>query len=275
MLDREEYIEQAYCFGVLLQRMRENIPIQQLLATVREEVLSTTKLPMAIDYLLSELRHSGIMSSAMSALSHYFSAFQTYIITEAEREGGRFDMWVGLDVLRQEAAYRAEGCTPQGIFLYQFETLCRNRLRYDKGLEAMAADPSFDEGWQQWILTVRQQIGLIDIADMIYVRSQHYQSRQASRAGKAPEPERPVLFGEKEGKIALANRQKDPLLLLAALQRQLGYPQVPRPRPQDQAGEMVPLLVRQVERLETRIKLLEEEQRGGIDLNKSYGPEPD
>ena len=41
----------------------------------------------------------------------------------------------------------------------------------------------------------------------------------------------PALFGEKEGKIAKANRGRDPLYLFAALQRQLGYPEVPRPRP--------------------------------------------
>ena len=27
----------------------------------------------------------------------------------------------------------AAGAAPQGIFLYQFETLCRNRLGYDRG----------------------------------------------------------------------------------------------------------------------------------------------
>ena len=35
----------------------------------------------------------------------------------------------------------------------------------------------------------------------------------------------PPLFAEKEGKIAKANRGRDPLLF-AALQRQLGYPEV-------------------------------------------------
>jgi hypothetical protein len=30
--------------------------------------------------------------------------------------------------------------------------------------------------------------------------------------------------------------------------------------------------MRRMERLETRLKLLEEEQKGGIDLSKFYGP---
>jgi hypothetical protein len=32
-------------------------------------------------------------------------------------------------------------------------------------------------------------------------------------------------------------------------------------------------MLRRVERLETRLKLLEDEQRGGIDLTKYYGPD--
>ena len=46
-------------------------------------------------------------------------------------------------------------------------------------------------------------------------------------------PPLPPLFGEKEGKIARASRGRDPLYLFAALQRQLGYPEVPRARPRD------------------------------------------
>ena len=49
-------------------------------------------------------------------------------------------------MLEREAEYRGQGASPQGIFLYQFETLCRNRLGYDRGLEAIAADSIFDEG---------------------------------------------------------------------------------------------------------------------------------
>ncbi|MFC1759078.1 hypothetical protein ACFL2H_09970, partial [Planctomycetota bacterium] len=65
------------------------------------------------------------------------------------------------------------------------------------------------------------------------------------------------------------------LLLFAALQRQLGYPKVPRPVPADDAPRLLPELVRRMERLETRLKLLEEEQKGGIDITKFYvGPTP-
>ena len=271
MLEREEYVEQAYCFRVLSERIRENLPLQDLLSQAREEVLSTTKLPLALDFLLAELRHRGVCAEAMQRLNHYFTPFQAYLMREAESERGRFDIRVALEVLRDEAAYRGAGGSRAGVFLYQFETLCRNRLRYDPGLAAIADDPIYDEDWRDWILTARRQIGLVDFADMIYVRSEHYLQRRNTGSAGVVEAEKPVLFGEKEGKIALANRHKDPLYLFAALQRHLGYPVVPRRKPVDDAPNLLPQVLRRLERLETRLKLLEDEQRGGIDITQFYG----
>ena len=268
MLDREEYVEQAYFFRALGERLLSNTPIQDMLSAVREELLASTRLPLAVDFLLSELRHAGVMGSAMERLPHYFAPFQTYVVHEAERAQGRFDMRIAVQLLQREAQYRADGKSQQGLFLYQFEAICRNRLRYDPALAAMAHDPAYDANWREWILTLRRQIGLIDLADMIFVRSAHYQARR----GGIP-PERPVLFGEKEGRIALANRRKDTLLLFAALQRHLGYPAIPRVAPADNTSEQLPLLIRRMERLETRMKMLEEESRhGSIDLASFYDP---
>jgi hypothetical protein len=157
------------------------------------------------------------------------------------------------------------------MFLYQFETLSRNRLRYDHGLDAMAGDPLYSADWREWLVTVRRQIGLVDLADLIYVRSEYY-LKQREREGFGGEPEKAVLFGEKEGKIALAHRRKDPLWLFAALQRHLGYPEVARAKPPKDERLVVESAMRRLERLEARIKLLEEEQRGGIDLTKFYPP---
>jgi hypothetical protein len=274
MLEREEYVEQAYLFRILGERLQENLPMQELLEQVKQEILSTTRLPMAVDFLLAELRHAGTVSTAMARLGHYFTPFQTYVMQEAELERGRFDMRIGLAILQHEADLRAKDPPRPTLFMYQFECLCRNRLRYDPGLTAMANDPMYDQDWRTWILTVRAQIGLVDFADMIYVRSEFY-LKQRSRPGQPPaEPEAAVLFGEKEGKIAWANRRKDPLYLFAALQRQLGYPQVPRPKRPDESRNLLPLLMVRVDRLETRLKMLEEEQRrGAIDLTKFYGPD--
>ena len=269
MLEREELIEQAYLYKMLSERIPQGIPLQEVLEQVREESLATTKLPLAIDYMLGELRHYGVMASAMSNLDHYFAPFQTYLIEEAEQEGGRFDIRTAVDVLRCEVEYRASDPSPAGLFLFQLESLCRNRLSYDRGLRAISQDSFFDPSWQAWILIVRRQIGIVDFADMVYVRSQHYYHRRFGE-DSLNDPEQPILFATKEGKIAWANRKKDPLFLFAALQRQLGYPEVPRPKAFDDTPQLTAQLAKRMEQLEGRIQLLEEEQRGGIDLSNFF-----
>lgn len=278
-LPREEYVEQAYFFRTLRERMQQSMSTQELLAAVKQEILSTTQLPLALDFMASELRFTGGFASAMAKLAHYFTPFQTFVVAEAEKAEGKFDFRIGLDILQREAEYRAGSpgapacgsqvaASPQGLFLYQFETLCRNRLGYDRGLEAIAGDDLYDENWREWILSVRRQVGLIDLGDMLYVRSEHYRKTRG-------EVEKPVLFGEKEGRIALANRRKDPLFLFAALSRHLGYPAVPRPVPEDTNRMLLPTMQRKLERLEQRMKLLEEELRGGINLARYYAREKD
>jgi hypothetical protein len=270
VLQREEYIEQAHLFRTLSERLTENVPMQELLEHVKQEILSTTRLPLAIDFLLTELRHIGMMSTAMERLPHYFTPFQTYVMREAEAERGRFDLRIAVDILRHEADYRAKSPVPQAMFMFQFECLCRNRLKYDPGLGAVAGDPIYDDAWRQWINELRLRIGMVDFADLIYVRSQFNIVHRTRPGEPPPEPEKPLLFSEKEGKIAWANRQKDPLYLFAALQRHMGYPAVPRPKRPDESLNLLPLLNLQVQRLEARIKLLEDEARGGIDITKFY-----
>lgn len=272
MLERDEYIEQAYLFRSLAERLEENSSVQDLLGSIQEEILSTTNLPKAIAFLAAELKLTGTLSSGMKRLAHYFTPFQTYVIGEAEREGGRFDFRTALEVLRLEAAFRGQGATPQASFIYQFETIARNRLGYDRGLEAVARDPIYDAAWQEWILHVRLQVGVVDFADLLYMRSEHYHKARQAQGLDVDGPEKPILYGEKEGRIALANRRKDPLLLFAALQRHLNYPTVARAKRVDEQKHVLPLLIRRVERLEARMKLVEEEQRGGIDLSRFMGP---
>ncbi len=279
-LGQEEYIEQAHFFDALADRIASSVPAQDVLAAVREEALATTKLPMAIDFMLAELRHAGAFCTAMEQLRHYFTAFQSFVVGEAEAERGKFDLRVGLAVLAQEALYRAGRYldTPpsrQGLFLYQFEVLCRHRLGYDAGLTAIAADPAYDEPWRDWILTIRRQVGMVDIADLLYVQSAHYTERTARSGQPSASERREPLFGEREGRIALANRRKDPLYLFASLHRQLGYPEVPRPAVRDPKQDLLPQMARRLEQLEKRMSLMEEEQRGGIDLTKLYEPPPE
>ncbi len=270
MLDREEYIEQAYLFRALKERTNTAEPVQELLGHIREEILATTKLPMAIDYLLAELNHVGTMASAMKRLPHYFTPFQTYLISAAEAEKGRFDMQLALAILELEAKFRSKNANIESMFFFQFEALSRNRLDYDHGLQGIAGDPLYDEKWKNWILKVRHQIGLVELADLVYVHSQHYINKE-KQSGRDYLPPDPLLFNEKVGRIALANRTKQPLYFFSALQRQMSYPAVPKPERKDPQEDLVPKLVRLLERLEVRVKLLEDEQRNsGIDLSKFY-----
>ena len=248
------------------------MPMQELLEQIQYEILATTNLPIAVEYLLTELKHSGGMADAMYRMPHYFTNFQAYLVSEAESEAGRFSMGIALSVLEAEANYRVKEATPAGLFFFQFEVICRNRLNYDKGLTAISNDAIFDESWTKWILKLRAEIGLIDFADLLFLASEEYSVR-LKEAGKSTEGKGPFLFGRKEGRIAIGNRRTEPLFLFAAMQRHLGYPTVPRPEPVDETKDQVPLLMRRMERLELRIKLMEEERRTGIDITKFYKKE--
>src|SRR3954467_7331359 len=133
VLEREEYIEQAYFFRVLRERLATNMAAQEVLERIHEEILSTTRLPYAIQFLSTELKHSGNLASGFTRLPHYFTPFQAFVVSRAEETGLRFSMETALLVLEREAEYRAAKVTPPGLFVYQFEVLSRNRLGYDRG----------------------------------------------------------------------------------------------------------------------------------------------
>lgn len=268
-LDQQEYIEQGYLFRLLRERTSLEMPMQELLEQVQYELLATTRLPMAVEYLLTELKHSGQMFPAMYKLAHYFTPFQAYLVEQAEQESGRFTMEIALMLLEGEANYRGGEPTSAGLFFFQFEALCRNRLNYDKGLTAISNDPFFDAEWAKWVLMLRAQVGLVDLADLLFLASDEYRTRLEA-ANESTENRGPFLFDAKVGRISFGNRGREPLFLFAGMQRHLGYPKVPRPVPRDDTSELIPQLARRVERLESRIKLMEEERRSGVDLTKFY-----
>jgi hypothetical protein len=272
VLDREEYVEQAYFFRLLRERMAGQMAAQDVLDRLHEEILSTTRLPYAIQFLATELKHSGLLSSGFARLPHYFTPFQAFVISRTEHEALRFSVETALLVLEREALYRAAQPTPPGVFVYQFETLCRNRLGYERGLLSMAGDPFYDADWRQYIDLVRLQAGTVDFADLLYVRS-HWYVTEKRRGEPNYEPRVPALFGEKEGKIAKASIGRDPLFLFAALQRQLGYPEVPRPRPQEDLVAQLEALKAKFKLVEQRLMLLESEVRGQVDFSKFGKPE--
>ncbi len=270
-LDREEYVEQAHFFRTFRERLAYNLAAQEILERLHEEILSTTRLPMAIQFLATETKHTGLLGSGFVRLPHYFTAFQTFVISQAEQEGQRFSMPTALLVLERLANYMAEKPTRPGLFVYQFETISRNRLGYTEGLTAMAADPFYERDWIEYFEMVKRQVGSIDFGDLIYVRSDLYVMDQR-RSHPEYEPPVPPLFGEKEGKIAKASRGRDPLFLFAALQRQLGYPEVPRVKDRDDATTKMEIVQTKMRELEMRIKLLEGEVKGNVDLSQ-FKPE--
>ena len=272
VLSREEYIEQAYFFRVMRERLTSAVSTQEVLERIDQEILSTTRLPYAIQFLAAELKHSGLLSSGFARLPHYFTPYQAFVIQGTEEEGRRFSMDTALLVLQREAEYRASQPTAPGLFVYQFEVLCRNRLGYDAGLVAMAQCPFYDADWRAYLEFLRGQVGLVDFADLVYVRSEQYVMEQR-RQHAGYEPPVPPLFGEKEGKIARANRGKDPLFLFSALQRQLNYPEVPRVRPRDDLTAKLEVLQARLRELEMRLKLVEGEVRGQIDLAQFGRPD--
>ena len=142
-------------------------------------------------------------------------------------------------------------------------------------MTAMADDPMFDDDWRHWIRKTRLRLGSTDFADVVYYRSEHYVHERRRRTGNADYlPSYPLFFGVQEGRIARANRGKDPLYMFAALQRQLGYPAVPRPRPKETGPVIHPALEARLQRLEARLKLLEAESKGGLDLNEFLANPP-
>ena len=113
----------------------------------------------------------------------------------------------------------------------------------------------YDRDWSAFIDDLRRQVGLVDFADILFLRSELYVQEQRRREPDY-EPPVPPLFGEKEGKIARAHRGRDPLYLFAALQRHLHYPEAPRPKPRDDVGNKVAVL-------EARLRELERAARSG------------
>ena len=198
----------------------------------------------------------------MQQMPHYFTAFQTFVVDRAEADTARFEQTIAMMILEREARYRAENVSPAGLFMYQFECIARNRLGYHDGLNAIAADTMYDDTWREWIRQLTLQIGAHDLAELVYRASENFRLRTASKAV--------VLFGNQEGRIARANIGRVPVYFFSALQRQLDYPSVPLPQ-NPTPKSLPPALEARLVRIEQRLKLIEMEQKGGIDLSRFYG----
>ncbi|MAT14260.1 MAG: hypothetical protein CMJ46_03220 [Planctomyces sp.] len=271
VLDREEYVEQAYFFKSYNERLIDNLPAQEILASISEELLATTNLPKAIEFLKGEILLKGKVSDGMQRLPHYFTPFQTYVMARAEEDRSRFDISIALTILQKLAEYMSESPTLPGLFVYQFECLARNRLGYDAGMLAISEDPSFDDEWRDWLRRIRFHLGEHDFCDLIYYRSEHYVEERRHRTREPDyQPSYSIFFGRQEGRIAKANRGKDPLYMFSALQRQLNYPKVPRLKTKSAESILHPAVEQRLQRLEQRLQLLEAEAKDDFDLSQFY-----
>ena len=108
LLDREEYIEQIYFFRTFRERLTQNIAAQEVLERLHEEILSTTRLPLAIQFLATELKHTGVLARGFARLPHYFTPFQAYVDRPGRGRGPALShRRSALLILEREATYRA------------------------------------------------------------------------------------------------------------------------------------------------------------------------
>ncbi len=91
MLPNEEYIEQAFFFEAFIAALEDGVSTQEFLSAIRNELLTTTQLRLAVDFLLTDMKLTGVLSSAMFRIDHYFTPYQAFVMGESEREDGRLD----------------------------------------------------------------------------------------------------------------------------------------------------------------------------------------
>ena len=140
-------------------------------------------------------------------------------------------MRIGLEILERLAKYCAESATPAGVFLYQFETISRNRLRYDPGLAATCVDPIFDDAWREWLQMVRNQVGIVDLADLVYLRSAYHVQRREARGLGDDSPTPVVLLGEKRRENRVGEPSQGTIAAAVCLAEAPGVSSCPPPQP--------------------------------------------
>ena len=235
VLEREEYIEQVYFFRAVRERLVDGLPSQEILAQIGEEL--TVNNQAAHRRLLSACRNEGNRrhGARHGRIAHYFTPFQAHVVSQAENESSRFPMEQALLVLEHEAKFKAEQPAWHRALRVSIRGARANRLGYNKGLAAMAADPLYTEDWQDYILTLRTRLGDVDFADLIFVRSEQFVQERRRNPNPEFQPKFPVLFGAKGGKSPGPTAAAIPCISLQPFSARLGYPEVPHP-PARRAG---------------------------------------
>ena len=142
------YVEQAYFFRTFLKRMADNMPAQEVLESLHQELLSSTRMPMAIQFLATEIKHSGLLATGLERLPHYFTKFQAFSSPEAEDEGRRIIMPTARSSSsrrrRNQANPDRPGCSSTS------SKHSSEPPRYLDGIIAMEDDPLYDADWTEY-----------------------------------------------------------------------------------------------------------------------------
>ena len=262
-LDREEYVEQAYFFQTLRERMQQDMSTQDLLVAIRQEILATTMLPFALDFMAGELRLTGGFATAMARLPHYFTPFQTYVVGEAEKAEGRFDFRIALEILQREVEYRAAGRRRKASSSISSRPSAATAWATTAAWRPSPPIAIFDENWREWILTVRRQVGLIDFGRHD-LRPQRALSQDAGE-GREADPVR-----RKGGANRAGQSPQGSALSVFGAAAALGLSERAAAAARGHAAISSARLQQRVDRLETRVEAFEEELRGGINLSRFY-----
>ncbi len=176
VLDREEYIEQV----VLLPRLPRARPRRHAgaggpRAGRRGDPLDDQAPAGHLVPGHATSRATGLMAPAMARLGHYFTPFQTHVIGQAE--DGREPVLDGPGPARSSSARRSSRPTARrrpGCSSTSSRPSRGTGSATRQGLDAMAADPFYDEDWRDYILALGARLGDVDFADLIYVRSAYF-----------------------------------------------------------------------------------------------------
>ena len=274
VLDRDEYVEQAYFFRVFRERLADNLPAQDILTRVHEELLSSTRLPYAVQFLVAELKHSGLLANGFcetAALLHSVPGVRRSGRPRTRRSGFRCRRPCSSWNARRSSRPRSP--TKPGLFIYQFETIARNRLGYLDGTAAVAADPIYDADWRAFIGGLPRQVGDIDFADLVYLRSELYRAGAAARESVLRAVAAAAVRRE-GGEDRQGEPQPRPAV---SLRRAPATTRVSRSatllRSATTARSKWEKLETKLRELETRLKLAEGELRGNVDLSQFGKPD--
>ena len=137
-LDHDEYVEQAHFFRTLGERLPQNMPLQDLLLSCRTRSWRPRScLRVGVSARRAETFRRDRRGDGEAAALFHARSRPTSCRRRKTSEVVLTCGWLS-NCCACEAEYLARGATRQGMFMYQFECLCRNRLRYERGLDAMA-----------------------------------------------------------------------------------------------------------------------------------------